>query len=427
MHYLDQWENAEIARVVWALKRRARWPLARIRRFQLQRLRSILKNASLRFEVYRDRMDDAGIIPARIRNVAELSAIGPITKGDYREMIEVAEGRGEFDTGTYHRGRTSGSTGKPLTILRTRKERAYLKSKLLWLLLNNGFKLSDVLFWPVSPERVVSRDSIIQRLGILRRVSPSYLTAPEDLCRSYEEVKPAALMSNRSILALMAAQFEKEGARPHQPRLCICSGESSDPMADALLGRVFGAGQFDFYGAAECGVMAFRRPGEKYHRVLPTCILEVERDSQGELNAGKVVVTDLHIESFPVIRYELGDIATLGHEDGWPVIRELKGRDEDLLFMPDGSKKGWYHFKPALSTPNAGIMQYRVVQQERNLTKVQVVLRPGIDASGTIETIHRRLREGLGPAMNWLIEVVDVLPPDRNGKLRTVTSLVEPE
>ena len=420
-------ENIDVARTLLDMRHRSKWTAEKIQDFQLERLRFILTAANNRFEGYRELIKQAGINPEKIRDISELSNFPPINKDTYRQIVKDAVAQeGDAISKKYHRDQTSGSTGKPLTIWRTRNERAYLKAKLLWILTSNSFRASDILFWPVTPDRATSRDSQLQRLGVFRRVSPSYLDPPETLCAVYEKARPSAVMSNRSVLALMASHFEKQGISPHQPKLCITLGESSDSTTDSLLQRVFGPGQMDYYGAAECGLIAHKAPGEDYFRVSDTSILQMDSNvgnASNQITAnGRVLVTNLQISSFPIIRYDLGDIATLDHLNGRQVIRELRGRDDDLLLMPDGSKRGWYYFKPAMKTPNDSVAQYRVIQKSRKDTTIQLILRPGIQRNSTLETLEQQLRSMVSEDMNWDLEVVHSMQPDSNGKIRAVTN-----
>ena len=86
----------------------------------------------------------------------------------------------------------------------------------------------------------------------------------------------------------------------------------------------FGRKIISEYGAAETGIIAFECAAGSMHVNMETCIVEVENN--------EILVTNLVSNSFPVIRYRLGDYVDYDPESrcscglSHPVIREVTGR-----------------------------------------------------------------------------------------------------
>jgi phenylacetate-coenzyme A ligase PaaK-like adenylate-forming protein len=99
------------------------------------------------------------------------------------------------------------------------------------------------------------------------------------------------------------------------------------------------------YSSEEVGSIGFeceKSPGI-YHLATSNVIVEVIADnSVGGIapDLGRVLVTHLHSYATPFIRYDIGDVATLGNScpcghDG-PVLSNIYGRSKALLKHPDG-------------------------------------------------------------------------------------------
>ena len=89
--------------------------------------------------------------------------------------------------------------------------------------------------------------------------------------------------------------------------------------------KAFGLKIINEYGSTESGIIAFECPEGSMHIVMENVIVEEEK--------GEILVTNLLSESFPIIRYKLGDIIELAPNDftcncgrAHPVILNVLGR-----------------------------------------------------------------------------------------------------
>ncbi len=106
----------------------------------------------------------------------------------------------------------------------------------------------------------------------------------------------------------------------------------------------------------------------RYHVAAEQVLFEVLREdgsacAPGE--TGRVVVTSLHNFVMPLIRYELGDYATLGEPcecgRGLPVLTRIDGRVRGLLRLRDGDVL-WPRFASNILGRELPIRQFRLVQ-----------------------------------------------------------------
>jgi phenylacetate-CoA ligase len=103
----------------------------------------------------------------------------------------------------------------------------------------------------------------------------------------------------------------------------------------------------DRYSSVEFGMIALQCPEHNHlHVIVPNVHLEVVDEKNNPVpigEPGRVLITGLHTFAMPMIRYEQGDIVTLGKtcDTGitWPVIESVHGRVRSYIDGPDGERK----------------------------------------------------------------------------------------
>jgi phenylacetate-CoA ligase len=401
------------------------WP--DVREFQLARVRELLVHCHESFDFYRQRFNKAGFDPRGMRSIEELRVLPCLTKEEYRDFTSQVI---DADPGRYanwFQDGTSGSTGLPLKIYRTRRERAYMLAKYLRALFLNGYHFRDLTYCLPSPHRLSESDSVLQRFGLLRRISVPYTVPVEQMISAYRRQRVDLLYANRSHLVLMAEYIKKHGIDIVRPRLVCSSGEMMDPPSRKLIEEVFGAGRlFEVYGAVEFNNLAFQVVGESgYHFNHDTDIIELE-DERGRINgrAGRCLVTDLNIRSFPLVRYRLDDWIEMEEGNGAPRIRKIMGRSDDWFILADGRKKP-FHPVYEIMEKEAGVKRFRFVQEAVDRIDLQLVT----DARNDRAILERRLRAALDSefdhAVRFRFHYFDALPADPHRKSRMVVSKVK--
>jgi phenylacetate-CoA ligase len=125
----------------------------------------------------------------------------------------------------------------------------------------------------------------------------------------------------------------------------------------------------------------------------------------------------------PLIRYRVGDS---GQAPDWnhacacgrrlPVLRNLRGRTNDVVIAPDGRRVFWlnpvFYGQP--------VREAQIIQQSLDRIQVRYVPGNGFDLIAR-RTIRRRLIERLGP-MQVDFEAVERIPRGPNGKFQAVVN-----
>lgn len=392
---------------------------------QLIKLKKLVVYAYENFEFYRERMDRVNFNPYQVTELDDLKILPLLTKEEYRNFVETVVQKNPHKYQHYYIDKTSGSTGFPMKVYRTWNERAYMVAKFLRALFANGYKYTDRVYSTPSPLRAVKRDSIIQHLGFLQRYNVFMTETPEKIVKGYIDSKADIFYANKSQIVQMALYIEENGIKVHKPKFYISSAETLDPASRALMENAFGKNFVEVYGAVEFNNLGFQKLGNDYFYFNhDTDILELEKDGQAQPNEGYCIITDLHIYSFPLIRYRLGDYLETTEKDGLTVIRAIKGRIDDCAILRDGTRRPYGFFYIAVCHMTE-IKQIRFIQETYDLVVVEVALKPDADKAEFEKNLIQGLKSKVSDQLEYKVVYKKALDPDPSGKIRILISKVD--
>jgi phenylacetate-CoA ligase len=130
--------------------------------------------------------------------------------------------------------------------------------------------------------------------------------------------------------------------------------------------RAFGQRIINEYGAAEVGIIAFECPKGNMHLNMEGVIVE-EIDHE-------IVVTNLQMHAFPIIRYKLGDYIKLAPKNKkcecglqHSIIEEVTGRIGQIVYGKNNTYPSlyFYYIFKNLASKYSLLLTYQVVQEEK--------------------------------------------------------------
>jgi phenylacetate-coenzyme A ligase PaaK-like adenylate-forming protein len=427
----DSWQKATINFRIYGylkqLMKEARLPAEEVHKLQFTRLKNLLCDVYRTHPFYQERFDANHFDPFKMADISELKNVPVLEKEDYRTLIKsLVEEKGEQYYQNWFIDSTSGTTGIPLRILRTWDERAYMLAKWMMVLYLNGYKWKDVTFSLPSPSHI-QRDSIVQRFGILKRFSIAYTDPIEKQIELYLKAKPAVVYGNKTYLVQLALHCNENNIKLPHPNLCVSFAEEMDGPSRSVLEKCFGPDcLMEIYGALEVAIMAYQIKGNNYFDMCPTTdILEVIDKDGKDTNYGNVLLTNLFIRSFPLIRYNLLDVLDTGIINGFPVINKIRGRQDDKIKFTDGETVPWPIMAIILERRRNELKQFRVIQEDYDLIRIVVSKEDHVDRSAIENAILTDFRnEVRNEGVEYFVDFVDRIPPDPNGKIRLLISKV---
>jgi phenylacetate-CoA ligase len=419
---------------------RTQWlPRDGLERLQLAKLARLLRIALEHSPWHAARIRRAGLDTALAEGTLTLGDLGRLptmTREDARENAaairwpDVPGGAFQYNTG--------GSSGQPLIFHFGRGRQAAdaacrIRARRWW-----GVDVGDpeAYLWgaPVELNRTdrvkTLRDRLLNQLLLNAfEMSPARMTEYIDALHAF---RPRSVFGYASSVALLAAHARDTRRRLDLPglKLVCTTGEPLYPHQRRLIEETFRARVANEYGARDAGFLAHESPAGQMLAMSETSILEV-LDAAGRPvppgTPGEAVITGLHSDAQPFVRYRTGDVVTLSGDAcaqgrGLHVIEDVAGRTTDFVVRADGTVM---HALAVIYVLRAveGVAEFKLVQHAPEDVEVFVVL----DARWT-DASRRRVVEGLrarlGEGLRVALREVDRIPAEASGKFRYVVSRV---
>ncbi|MCL4787809.1 MAG: hypothetical protein KJ070_13610 [Verrucomicrobia bacterium] len=329
-----------------------------------QKLSALLQAATKQSEYYRDLKLDRrpGDTPQQW-----LKRFPPLSRAQIREhfnRLVIDSLRGEITSPeSVSRRRydwlavkTGGTTGIPTTVIHDANQRDWGRATRLYAARQCGFPLGTPYFrlWGSEADLLQQQTSLQQRVlqSLNAEVTLNAFKAREaDLGRHHETMlahpRIAHLMSYVDAAASLAMFIQDQKlARPHFKSIMACAGTVT-PEFRRLLEDTFSAEVFDKYGSRDCCDMACEcQHHTGLHVLSPNAFLEIVDDQGRDCppgRPGRILVSLLNNSSFPMIRYDVGDIGVWAESSRcpcgspFPRLQSLQGRQDDMLLTEDGT------------------------------------------------------------------------------------------
>lgn len=406
-------------------------------KWQAERLREQLLHAFRNVPFYRRRFETAGITPLDVRSVDDLKALPVLTKSNIRlHNAELLARNVPEAERLCHQ--TGGSTGTPLRFWldkeRTDSRCATIDRHNAWAGLRPGDWYAHL--WGSRFDTEMSTTPAItwrQRLLSRNLTLNTSLISEVDLAQYVallRRVRPRVMLAYAQSAVLLARHCERNHIRDLRFRSVIVTAEMLLPGQRALLENVFGAKVFNRYGCREVAVIASDCPHlSGMHINADALIVEVEEAPGLPPGTGRVLITDLLNRSMPLIRYEIGDLASRLDTSAcpcgraFPRIANIRGRITDFLVTGDNRRiSGISLAQLAGDLPQVRQMQF--VQNDRRNIQLRVVAGDGYGMD-TIGELRRRLDPYLRGTTELNIVTVERILPERSGKFRYVKTAAQ--
>ena len=409
------------------------WPREQLEAWRTQHLREFLGKIGQSVPYYRELFRSRGFDPRAVTSTGDLAALPLLTKADIRTHTDALKADGHGPISRYN---TGGSSGEPLVfyIGRDRKSHdvaAKWRATRWW-----GVDIGDAeaVIWG-SPIEHGAQDRIRRwRDRLLRsELLPAFEMSESRLdgfIATLRRQRPRMLFGYPSALSHIArhAQARRVAMNDLGIRVAFVTSERLYDEQRALITQTFGCKVANGYGGRDAGFIAHECPAGSMHLSAEDIIAEVI-DGEGrplpEGQSGEIVVTHLATDDFPFVRYRTGDVGVLDSEKcacgrGLPRLRELQGRTTDFVVAADGTvMHGLSLIYVIRDLP--GIKAFKVTQDTRQLTSVDIVPEAGFDAAA-IEMVVAGFKRRLGASVNVVVRLVEAIEPEKSGKYRYIVS-----
>jgi phenylacetate-CoA ligase len=414
-YYLRRWRyGVETDELVRQALERERWTAAQWQDWQDERLDELLLRAAARVPYYRQLLHG--------RRTPRQLADWPVLEKETLRADARAFVADDCDIKEMFHDHTSGTTGKALDLWQTRPTvRAWYA--LFEARCRQWYGVSRHDRWGMLGGQLVVPVARRQppfwvwNAGLNQLYLSSYHLAP-DLVPHYldalEKYRVKYLLGYTSALHALASCVLESGRKPPALKVIITNAEPVFDYQRLAITTAFRCPVRETYGMAEMVAAAGECEAGKLHLWPEAGVVEV--------NDGELICTGLMNRDMPLIRYRVGDRATLA-DDGescscgrtLPVLASIEGRLDDVLYTMDGRMVG--RLDPVFKA-HLPVREAQIVQERLDEITVRYVPAPGYTAAAG-KSIVARLQDRLGPVKVTLEELPEI-PRTPTGKFRAV-------
>jgi len=428
---LDRLNQTEISKVLAFLGETESCSDSELRGLQDRKLSEILNWTRENSGFYRDFWASEGQDRRASSDYPELDGLPVVTKDDLRGAAS------QFPLPAYVGNvleiRTSGSTGTPTQFLRSQEQESWFWATRMRIWQWAGYELGQ----PYLALNLNKRDKWSKRMQdlLFRCTYLSYNAENLDSRGVLEALKRSGAVHINafgSTLHLLARYMRDNGIENPGVRVLTTTGDNLSRDHREDIEAAFGVPAIDYYGAGGEGAHLASQctQADRYHLHVENSVVEILRDGRpakpGEM--GSVVFTQLDNRAMPLVRYDVGDLATVSDGEpcpcgrAHPTIGGINGRACDVILTPRGGAllPQFFFIGPFKLLDN--LRKYQVVQEELDRLVVKLVADPGCDKPAAENAIREYISEAAEGSLKIEFDWVEEIPLTGLGKPRPVIS-----
>ncbi len=398
-----------------------------------RRLRHFVEHCAKTVPYYRRMFRERGIDHRDIETLEDLRAV-PIldratVKASHHEFVSDAVPK------RLHRSAsTSGSTGSGLVFPRTSEaiHRQYAVWWRYWMRHGIRFGTPCAYFGGrmVVPSEQDSPPYWRQNRPLRQTLFSVYHMSEKSLGTYVDELRRTNvpwIHGYPSAVACLAEYMNTQGVDLGcQIEFVTLASENTHPWQQSAITRAFGIQPLTHYGMAEAVANFSQRPDGYLY--VDEDFAATEFVPLNGMEGHRVIGTNFSNPAFPLLRYDVGDIASLdddpgsaGGRDGERRVAKIDGRAEDYVVVADGRKIGRVG---AILDKVMNVREAQIVQRAPGEVTLRIVPAPGYRDEDEA-AIRREATRRLGRDTAFSVERATAIPKTKSGKVRFVVSEIE--
>ncbi|MEO8204864.1 MAG: hypothetical protein ABI615_01695 [Chthoniobacterales bacterium] len=407
-----------------------------IHRVHTQRLTAILQHARTSVPFYQERaaadtLTDFPILTKSDIRTNFLNLMHPSLRDEY-------EGRKSKSRYSWVEVKTGGSTGKPVSVIHDRAFRDQGRASRLFSQYLCGFPAGEPYFmlWGSMKDINSMKDSKEkQALNFLLQVHPLNAFQLDDAhCRTYlNQINTSPIRHMMAYVDAAAhlarfAQRERISIRPLKS-IMACAGTVTDDTR-TLLKEVFQCTVHNKYGSRECTDMMCETKEGNLMAFWNHIHMEIVNDQGKPVSAGetgRILITLLGNNSFPIIRYEIGDVGAMNDLSSHflPSMKSLEGRISDFISATDGTYVSPVYIRHLIGVVhNPGyIDRFQLAQESPHNYSLKIEIQNSVSDQETeplSAVLQKDLQRVLGSNAEIAFQRVEKIPESASGKFRYI-------
>jgi len=419
-------------RKVWACKNyleKTQWLKKRdIERLQIKKLRALLRHAYTNVAYYRKAFRNVGARPEDVHLLEDLSKVPIVSRSDVRKysssMIAENVSRRHLVLQL-----TSGTTASPIGVYRSKEDLSWGVGAELRAYGWAGYEVGDrqALIWLIRPDDKRSFKFKVRNLLLRNRIlDVNFLSekSMESFARALCNFKPEFIRGYPASVSIFATFILNNHYLAIRPKAVFTSGQTLFQNYRGVIEKALKCKVYDYYASTEMSHIAAQcGQHDGLHVTDENIIVEVVKDEEVAARGeeGKVLLTNLNNYAMPLIRYDIGDLATVLDDEcscgrGLSLLKPF-GRTYEYFQNSDGSFTCLRDFQTVFE--DLPIRDFQIIQESFDEILIKIVAEPGYTKAHT-EFILKNIKSSGNADVK--IELADSLPLGTSGKVQHVIS-----
>jgi len=347
-----------------------------IEKYQLKRLKKLIRHSYNTVPYYRELFDKNRITPEDIKSIEDLKKIPVLDKETILSNLNNLKSIKKYKLVEYTSG---GSTGNRIVVF---KDKRYEQiSRGIWLrdMYSVGIRPGDkcAWIWGASSENEKLAKKILYKFlwRINRRIilnAKHYTNAELKnwLLNDFNKFKPSFIYGYANSIYQIAKFINENNIKIHQVEKIVATSEKLEQRE--YIEKVFKCKVFDQYGSREILSIAIENDDKIMHSSDDFVIVEVSSDK-------KIILTPLESYGMPLIRYIIGDIGekkqSTKNKKSHP-FKEFNvsiGRLCEIFINRKKENVSMVPFMGTLSDAKIRVSEFQLVQNSINAVQVNMV------------------------------------------------------
>ena len=362
----ERFRNPSIRKWYAFLKASEKWSIEELENYQLKQLKALVVFSKAHSPYYKEKFST--IDPASFTSVEDIARLPLLTKEDLLANTEQIHTQHTFPK--VFTATTSGSSGDPLVYKREESADSFNRAAIF-----RGYSWHHVQPWERNGyfwgfDFSFAKRLKVRLLDFLQNRFRVFDYKEESFKTFVKKLQRARYVHGYSSMIYQSAKLINEQQLPKPKHIQMVKG-TSEKIYDSYkseIEKAFGRPIISEYGAAETGIIAFECEAGKMHITMEGVIVE-EIDHQ-------IVVTNLQMKAFPIIRYQLGDYIELASKEtkcscgkAHYIIEEVTGRIGENVY---GKKELYpslyfYYIFKNLGKKHDLKLTYQILQKEKGM------------------------------------------------------------
>jgi len=381
-----------------------------IKKYQLKKVRNIVKyaynNSKFFHNLYKGyNLDDIASLPTinkkiMMDNLTDYNTVG-LNKEELINFCLETERTRDFSKrfNNINIGMSSGTSGNKGIIITTKREENYLRaaffSRFSFI---KGEKLNLAFILRVTVP-AFNINKFGHRLTYISQLNPI-----EKVVSQLNELQPNIVSAPPSMLYILAK--EKEGNRLNiNPKKLISYAEILYPEVKQTLINTFNCPTHEIYQCSEGSIAISCNEGSLHINEDLVALELLNADGTPtpiSKPCQKLIITDLHKTSQPVIRYELNDLITISPKkckcgSSFRVIESVQGRSDDLFIGEVKTNKTFQYIFPdyisrSIITASEDIEEYQAIQKTIDKVLIRILVNEKANKDNIISLIIKNIK-----------------------------------